>query len=64
MITQMEGVRTRWFEKWGRYPEESDVDRMFNNAVPMQVKSDDNYVGEEFGVPKPQHMKNIVHWNP
>lgn len=37
MITQMEGVRTRWFEKWGRYPEESDVDRMFNNAVPMQL---------------------------
>jgi len=36
-ITEMEGVRSRWFDKWGRYPDESDVDRMFQNAVPMQL---------------------------
>ena len=37
-MTQMESVRNRWFEKFGRYPGEEDVDRMYSNFVPMQVR--------------------------
>ena len=36
-ITQIEAVRRRWFEKFGKFPDESDVERMFQNYVPMQV---------------------------
>ena len=33
----MESVRRRWFEKFGRYPKEEDVERMYNNFVPFQL---------------------------
>ena len=36
-ITQMESVRRRWFEKFGRFPNEEDVERMFVNFVPLQI---------------------------
>lgn len=36
-ITQMESVRRRWFEKFGHYPNEEDVERMYNKFVPFQI---------------------------
>ena len=36
-ITHQESVRQRWFEKFGKHPDEEDVERMFQNFVPMQV---------------------------
>lgn len=36
-ITQLDPVRKRWFEKFGRYPNEEDVERMYQNFVPMQL---------------------------
>ena len=36
-MTQMESVRRRWFEKFGCYPKEEDVERMYNNFVPFQL---------------------------
>ena len=36
-VTQNESVRKRWFENLGRYPNEDDVKRMFDNFIPMQV---------------------------
>ncbi|XP_029194444.1 phosphonoacetaldehyde hydrolase-like protein [Acropora muricata] len=36
-MTQMESVRRRWFEKFGRYPDKEDVERMYNNFVPFQL---------------------------
>lgn len=36
-ITQQSGVRARWYAKYGRYPDESDVDRMFATFVPLQL---------------------------
>lgn len=36
-ITHMESVRRRWFEKFGRFPNEEDVERMFENFVPQQI---------------------------
>jgi len=37
MITQMPGVRQRWHDKHGRYPEERDVEAMFADFVPQQI---------------------------
>jgi len=37
-ITHLEGVRERWKSKFGRYPNEDDVERMFKNFVPLQIK--------------------------
>jgi len=36
-ITQMPGVRQRWHDKHGRYPEERDVEAMFADFVPQQI---------------------------
>jgi phosphonoacetaldehyde hydrolase len=36
-ITQIDSVRDRWIEKFGKCPDESDVERMFQNFVPMQL---------------------------
>jgi len=36
-VTQMESVRRRWFEMFGRYPNDQDVDRMYANFVPLQI---------------------------
>eukprot|EP00112_Aurelia_sp_Birch-Aquarium-sp1_P007350 Seg18.7 transcript_id=Seg18.7/GoldUCD/mRNA.D3Y31 product="Phosphonoacetaldehyde hydrolase-like protein" protein_id=Seg18.7/GoldUCD/D3Y31 len=36
-ITHQEPVRRRWFEKFGKYPDEEDVERMFQNSIPMQL---------------------------
>ena len=37
-VTQMDGVRERWKLKWGRYPNEEDVERMYKNYVPIQLR--------------------------
>lgn len=37
-ITQLESVRKRWQEKHGKTPTEADVDAMFKEFVPLQVK--------------------------
>ena len=36
-ITEIEAVRKRWHNKFGRFPNEEDVERMFKNFVPLQV---------------------------
>lgn len=38
-ITQMESVRKRWFDKFGKYPSEEDVGRIYAKSIPMQVYS-------------------------
>lgn len=37
-ITQLNSVRDRWKEKKGKYPDESDVERMFETFVPLQLQ--------------------------
>lgn len=37
-VTQMDGVRERWKLKWGRYPNEEDVERMYHAYVPIQLR--------------------------
>lgn len=36
-ITEIESVRKRWFNKFGRYPQEKDVEEMFENFIPLQL---------------------------
>ena len=36
-ITEMPGVRQRWKEVYGRYPDQGDVDKMFKESVPIQL---------------------------
>lgn len=43
MITQIESVRRRWKEQFGRYPNEDDVERMFENFVPQQLACLEEY---------------------
>jgi hypothetical protein len=45
MITQIDSVRKRWHEKFGRSPTEEDVERMFENFVPMQLACLEEYSG-------------------
>lgn len=42
-ITQLDSVRKRWLEKHGREPNEQDVDKMFEDFVPLQVKCLSDY---------------------
>jgi phosphonoacetaldehyde hydrolase len=37
-ITQLDSVRKRWQEKHGRLPDEGDIDAMFEEFVPLQLK--------------------------
>jgi phosphonoacetaldehyde hydrolase len=37
-ITQLESVQKRWKEKHGRAPNDADVDKMFKEFVPLQLK--------------------------
>jgi len=37
-ITELESVRTRWQEKHGRLPNDTDVETMFREFVPLQLK--------------------------
>jgi phosphonoacetaldehyde hydrolase len=37
-ITELDGVRKRWQEQHGRLPYEADVDAMFDEFVPLQLK--------------------------
>jgi phosphonoacetaldehyde hydrolase len=37
-ITQLESVQRRWKEKHGRAPNDADVDKMFKEFVPLQLK--------------------------
>lgn len=37
MITEMPGVRERWKSVHGKYPDQSDVDAMFKDFIPMQI---------------------------
>lgn len=43
-ITEIEAVRRRWYEVHGCYPKEDDVERMFENFVPMQVAFTSFYI--------------------
>ena len=43
MITQIDSVRKRWKERFGRNPTEEDVERMFENFVPMQLACLEEY---------------------
>ncbi|BFZ22121.1 hypothetical protein BsWGS_25160 [Bradybaena similaris] len=36
-ITEMPEVRRRWKEVHGKYPDQTDVDKMFKDFVPMQI---------------------------
>jgi phosphonoacetaldehyde hydrolase len=42
-ITQLDSVRARWREKHGRAPSEADVERMFEEFVPLQLKCLSDY---------------------
>lgn len=42
-VTQLDSVRARWHEKHGRLPTEADVDRMFEEFVPLQLKCLSDY---------------------
>src|SRR5512139_472629 len=42
-ITQLESVRRRWQEKHGRLPNDDDVEAMFADFVPLQVKCLSDY---------------------
>lgn len=37
-VTQMDSVRERWRAKFGRFPTEEDVDRLFKKAEPLQLE--------------------------
>lgn len=37
-ISEIESVRTRWKEVHGRYPNDHDVDEMFEDFVPLQLE--------------------------
>jgi len=42
-ITELDPVRKRWQEKHGRLPSEDDVDAMFKDFVPLQLKCLSDY---------------------
>ena len=42
-ITQLESVRRRWQEKHGRLPDDDDVEAMFEDFVPLQLKCLSDY---------------------
>ena len=42
-ITQLDSVRKRWQEKHGRLPTDADVEAMFKDFVPLQVKCLSDY---------------------
>lgn len=42
-ITELDSVRKRWQDKHGRLPTEKDVDQMFEDFVPLQVKCLSDY---------------------
>src|SRR5205823_14414751 len=42
-ISQIDSVRQRWQETHGRLPQETDVDKMFADFVPLQVACLSNY---------------------
>jgi phosphonoacetaldehyde hydrolase len=42
-ITQLDSVRKRWQERHGRLPNESDVDAMFRDFVPLQLRCLSDY---------------------
>lgn len=44
-ITELESVRRRWVETHGREPGEGDVDAMFEEFVPLQLKCLSDYSG-------------------
>ena len=42
-ISEIESVRRRWLETHNRYPDDGDVDAMFADFVPLQLKCLSNY---------------------
>lgn len=42
-ITQLDSVQKRWREKHGRAPDDSDIEAMFQEFVPLQVKCLSDY---------------------
>jgi hypothetical protein len=63
MITQIDSVRKRWKEKFGRSPTEEDVARMFENFVPMQLACLEEYSEMITGRNDPIHSFSVyVHY--
>ncbi len=56
-ITEIESVRRRWFEKFGKYPDEADVERMYANFIPMQVPLDHSMISNVFILTKTFKIK-------
>jgi phosphonoacetaldehyde hydrolase len=44
-VTELEGVRSRWRERHGRYPTDQDVEAMFEEFVPLQLECLSTYSG-------------------
>ena len=42
-VTQLESVRKRWFDRYGLFPTEDDIQRMYENFIPMQLASLEKY---------------------
>jgi phosphonoacetaldehyde hydrolase len=42
-VLQLDSVRQRWIEKHGKAPNEADVDKIYADAVPMQLKCLSDY---------------------
>jgi phosphonoacetaldehyde hydrolase len=42
-VLQLDSVRQRWIEKHGKAPNETDVDKIYADAVPMQLKCLSDY---------------------
>src|SRR5262245_40811655 len=38
LLTELDTVRARWKEKYDRLPGESDIDRMYAEFIPLQLK--------------------------
>lgn len=51
-VTQLEPVRKRWHEKFGRFPDDDDVERMYNNFVPQQINVLERYSKMITGAPE------------
>lgn len=51
-ITEIESVRKRWFEQFGRFPNEGDVDNMYEDFVPLQLSCLAQYADMIEGAPE------------
>ena len=59
-MTEIESVRRKWLEKFNRYPNEEDVERMFTNFVPLQVHENKNFVFALLFLLLPVYVNNEI----